>query len=108
MRRTEAHVAGEAHGGGGLGRRPEEGPSRPSAAPPSQDELLQQAMQEEMMRSSRQGRGSNPFRKIEMPKMVEVRSSESCFALREGRKHRRVLTYSACSLRHSFGGGVGG
>jgi len=48
------------------------GPSRPSTAPPTQDELLHLAMQEEMMRSSRQGRGSNPFRKIEMPKMVEV------------------------------------
>ena len=55
------------------------GPSRPSTAPPTQDELLHLAMQEEMMRSSRQGRGSNPFRKIEMPKMVEVRVYLLCY-----------------------------
>eukprot|EP00238_Polyblepharides_amylifera_P010105 CAMPEP_0196594082 /NCGR_PEP_ID=MMETSP1081-20130531/77323_1 /TAXON_ID=36882 /ORGANISM="Pyramimonas amylifera, Strain CCMP720" /LENGTH=353 /DNA_ID=CAMNT_0041918243 /DNA_START=214 /DNA_END=1272 /DNA_ORIENTATION=- len=48
-------------------------PARPTPQAPSQDQLLSQAMQEEVFRRNRTGkRGLDPFKKMEMPQMMEV------------------------------------
>lgn len=48
-------------------------PTNSSAS--DQEELLQKALQEEMYRSNRTGRGADPFKKVVVPQMLEVKQS---------------------------------
>eukprot|EP00240_Pyramimonas_obovata_P003711 CAMPEP_0118929754 /NCGR_PEP_ID=MMETSP1169-20130426/6663_1 /TAXON_ID=36882 /ORGANISM="Pyramimonas obovata, Strain CCMP722" /LENGTH=350 /DNA_ID=CAMNT_0006872003 /DNA_START=172 /DNA_END=1224 /DNA_ORIENTATION=- len=41
----------------------------------SEEDLLQRALQEEMLRNNRTGRGADPFKKMAVPQMVEVKQS---------------------------------
>eukprot|EP00959_Pyramimonas_sp_CCMP1952_P127157 2659787-Pyramimonas_sp.AAC.1 len=41
----------------------------------SEEDLLQRALQEEMLRTNRNGRGADPFKKMVVPQMVEVKQS---------------------------------